>query len=93
MKKPAYAAGVTAIYRKYIDRYLADPDPAHYQVEKKDLDLLSGLYIRSERSEGYYERRNGKEMITLDQPGYVGTDEALAQRITNEYVRELPGLP
>mgnify|MGYP000010887733 FL=1 len=93
MKKPAYAAGVTAIYRKYIDRYLADPNPAHYQVEKKDLDLLSGLYIRSERSEGYYERRNGKEMITLDQPGYVGTDEALAQRITNEYVRELPGLP
>lgn len=93
MKKPAYAAGVTSIYRKYIDRYLADPNPAHYQVEKKDLALLSGLYIRSERSEGYYERRNGKEMITLGQPGYVGTDEALAQRMTNEYVRELPGLP
>lgn len=93
MKKPAYAAGVTAIYRKYMDRYLADPDPAHYRVEQKDLELLSKLYIRSERSQGYYERRNGREMITLDKPGYVGTDEALAQRITEEYVRELPGLP
>ena len=93
MKKPAYAAGVTAIYRKYMDRYLADPDPVHYQVEQKDLEILSKLYIRSERSQGYYERRNGREMITLDKPGYVGTDEALAQHITEEYVRELPRLP
>lgn len=93
MKKPAYAAGVTAIYRKYIDRYLADPDPAHYRVEKEDLELLSKLYIRSERSQGYYERRNGKEMITLEQPGYVGTDETLAARITEQYVRDLPKIP
>lgn len=93
MKKPAYAAGVTAIYRKYIDRYLADPEPFRYRVERKDLEQLSKLYIRSERSEGYYERRNGRDMITLDKPGYGGTDEALAEQITARYVKEPEKLP
>ncbi len=30
MKRPEYAAGVTSIYRKYLDLY--EKDPEHYQV-------------------------------------------------------------
>lgn len=85
MKSPEYAAGVTAIYRKYIDRYYANPS-ASYKVEKEDLKKLGALYIRSEISEGYYHRHNGKDMITLDNPSYAGRDDVLAEQIRKEYL-------
>ncbi len=92
MKRPEYAAGVTAIYRKYIDRYYEE-GAAHYRVEKDDLDSLKSLYIRSEIQTGYYERHNGKEMITLEKPGYEGADEALLSRIQKAYIREPAKMP
>lgn len=91
MKRPEYAAGVTAIYRKYIDSY--DRDGARYQVEKADLDRLKHLYIRSEIQTGYYERHNGKEMITLEKPGYEGCDEALLGEIREAYLKETQRMP
>lgn len=92
MKKAEYAAGVTAIYRKYIDKYYEDPD-APFQVEAKDMEKLRSLYIRSELQDGYYFRHNGKEMVTLQQPGYAGNDEALLQRIREKYLEKAPKLP
>lgn len=53
MKKPEYAAGVTALYRKYIDRCMAHPEGT-FHVEKQDLEMLSSLYIRSKRQDGYF---------------------------------------
>ncbi len=91
MKRPEYAAGVTAVYRKYIDRCYEDS--ARYQVEKADLDRLKRLYIRSEIQTGYYERHNGKEMITLDKPGYESCDEALLDEIREAYIREPERMP
>ncbi len=35
MKKPEYVAGVTAVYRKYIDQYLSAPD-RKFQIAKDD---------------------------------------------------------
>lgn len=87
MKRPGYAAGVTAIYRKYIDRYYEE-GTAHYQVEKADFDKLKSLYIRSEIQTGYYERHNGKEMITLEKPGYEGCDETMLSEIRETYITE-----
>ncbi len=84
MKKPAYAAGVSAIYRKYIDLYYEDKN--NYHVEKEDLELLNSLYIRSEVGDGYYHRHNGKEMITLDSPAYSETNEKLLCRIEEKYI-------
>ncbi len=86
MKKPAYAAGVTAIYRKYIDSYYDDKE--NFQVSKEDLDVLKELYIRSEIGEGYYRRHNGREMITLDSPAYSGTDDKLLADIERKYIEE-----
>lgn len=86
MKKPAYAAGVTAIYRKYIDLYYKDKE--NFQVAKDDLELLQKLYIRSEISDGYYKRHNGREMISLDSPAYSGSDERLLAEIEQKYVEE-----
>ena len=84
MKKPEYVAGVTAIYRKYIDMYYEKP--ASFKVSQKDLDILNSLYIRSEVLDGYYFRHNGKEMITLQSPSYSGSEEALLSDIRSKYL-------
>ena len=85
MKKPEYAAGVTAIYRKYIDRFLEHPK-RQFQVEKQDMEALSGLYIRSQRQDGYYFRHNGREMVTLDSPSYSGVDEVYLSEVRQRYI-------
>ena len=87
MKKPEYAAGVTAIYRKYIDLYYSDAK-APYHVDKADMDRLFGLYIRSDVQTGYYDRYNGPEMITMEKGGYLGSDEALLNEISDKYLKE-----
>ena len=92
MKKAEYAAGVTAVYRKYIDQYY-EKGKAEYQVSRKDLDKLQSLYIRSELQTGYYERHNGPEMITLHKPSYSGSDEQLLAGIRAAYLREPDKLP
>lgn len=93
MKKPEYAAGVTSIYRKYIDYYYSlveeygeEEAQRKYSVNKKDLQNLSSLYIRSEVQDGYYFKQNGKEMITLTNPSYNSNDERLLQDINTKYM-------
>ena len=61
MKKPEYAAGVTAIYRKYLDLYLKGNRA--YEVEQADRQELLDLYQRDGFHKGYYYTHNGGEMI------------------------------
>lgn len=89
MKKPEYVAGVTAVYRKYMDMKLKNPKQKLY-VQKKDLELISNLYIRSERHDGYYFKQNGKEMITLNNPSYSGSDETVLENIRKKYIEYKP---
>ena len=87
MKKPEYAAGVTAIYRKYIDLcYEISKKGGDYKVSPRDMEALSSLYIRTGRQEGYYHRRNGREMVTLQSPAYGGTDQALLSEIRRKWI-------
>lgn len=91
MKKPEYAAGVTAIYRKYLDRCTAvSPKKSRnaFRVEEQDLRTLSGLYIRGQRQDGYLFRRNGREMVTQDSPSYAGGDESILGDIRRRYIQE-----
>lgn len=85
MKKPEYAAGVTAIYRKYIDLYWQKGKEG-YEVSREDRERIASLYIRSGMQEGYYFKQNGKDMITLDSPSYSGNDEKLLQKIKKRYL-------
>lgn len=85
MKKPEYAAGVTAIYRKYIDLYYKNGADG-FKVSKRDMDNLRKLYIRSDIQDGYYFRHNGKEMITPGKPSYLGSDEAYLAEIRQKYI-------
>lgn len=77
MKNPYYVAGVTAVYRKYIDLYGESKEKGTaYEVDEKDMGLLRSFYVRTELETGYYDRHNGKEMVTLQKPGYVTGDES-----------------
>jgi putative protease len=57
-------------------------------VEEQDFAALRTLYIRSEIQTGYYDRHNGREMLTLHQPGYTGSDETLLIQIREQYLHE-----
>lgn len=70
MKKTDYTQGVVSIYRKYLDRYLADP--AHYQVEEEDKKTLLSLFNRGGSCDGYYRRRNGREMMAFANEKKIG---------------------
>ncbi len=100
MKKPEYAAGVTRVYRRYIDRYLrlrqtmgVEEAQKAFFVEEEDKLILNSLYIRSEVQDGYYFRHNGREMITMKTPSYSGSDEALLADIRRKYIDDILRLP
>ena len=93
MKSPHYAAGVSALYRKYIDRYViwdAAGRKKPWKVEPEDLKQLRSLYLRSDLSTGYYHKRNGKDLLTIGKPGYAGTDDALLAEIEKKYLGKMP---
>ena len=89
MKKPEYAAGTTAIYRKYMDRFYgwdAAGRKEPWKIDAKDRQHLLSLYIRQELGCGYYEKRNGADMVTLSQSCYAGADEQLLSDIKKKYL-------
>ncbi len=61
-KQPAYTAGVTAIYRKYMDLYQEKGRPG-YQIQEEDRQKLLDLFNRGGFSGGYYRKKNGPDMI------------------------------
>lgn len=71
MKKPEYVAAVTSIYRKYVDLYL-EKGRKGYSVSQKDKEILMDLYNRGGFHTGYYQARNGKEMLSLHRPNHAG---------------------
>ena len=87
MKRPEYVAGVTAIYRKYIDRCYAS-GLQEIEIDAADWKALKALYIRTDIQDGYYKRHNGKEMVTMHKPSYSGIDETYAAEIYDKYVKQ-----
>lgn len=75
MKRPEYAAGVTEIYRRYIDTYLKN-GRKDYRVDPGDERILMDLYNRGGFSEGYYRTYNGKKMMAMERPNHWGTPAA-----------------
>lgn len=95
MKRPEYTAGVVRIYRKYLDRCL-EYGKESYQIEKEDMEELKRLYNRGGFSGGYYQVRNGRELMSLTRPGhFAGRElkekqayEALLTTLKKEYVEK-----
>lgn len=79
MKRPEYAAGVTYMYRKYVDRYLEFGKEKyerymrdHKEELNEDILLLQDLYNRGGFSQGYFVNRNGRNMMSLSRPNHSG---------------------
>ncbi len=92
MKRSEYAAGVTALYRKYIDFYYKQPDKP-LRISQEDKYVLEHLYMRSELHDGYLYKHNGKEMVTHDAPSYSGLEDSILADIREKYLgytRKLP---
>lgn len=66
MKSPEYVAGVTGIYRKYIDLYFEDPE--NYEVDKEDIKALNQLFNRGGFTDGYYTSFAGRNMMSIERP-------------------------
>lgn len=91
MKSPEYVAGVTVIYRKYIDMYMTDPE--NYHVDEADTDMLKGLYIRTELFTGYFDQPGKHKLVTFDKPGYNGTDDDTLIDLRAKYITEPRRIP
>lgn len=92
MKRPEYAAGVTSIYRKYLDLY--EKNPKNYEVAAEDRQILLDLYQRDGFNQGYYHSHNGKEMMAVvnqkeqnkKQKIAGKRNEALFEQLKKEYL-------
>lgn len=85
LKSPSYAAGVSSIYRKYIDFCLENPGK-ELVIDKKDRDLLNNLYSRSGSGTGYLDRVNSPKMITLNGGAYSKVSDEEEQAIFDKYI-------
>lgn len=79
MKRPEYASGVTAVYRKWLDRYerlgssaYADYVAKHTAEMQKDIQRLAELYNRGGFCQGYTFDRKGPEMMAMERPNHTG---------------------
>ena len=62
MKQPGYTAGVTSVYRKYLDLYLSGKE---YKVQDADRRYLLELFSRGGSCTGYYDMYRGPEMMAF----------------------------
>lgn len=92
MKRAEYVAGVTDVYRRRIDEYLENSQKKR-EVPPQDRKLLSTLYVRSGLGSGYLKKHNGRDMITLDQPGYAGCEEGELTEIRSRILERTMELP
>ncbi len=83
MKKAEYAAGVTSIYRKYLDT-----DTDNYRVDPVDEQRLFDLFNRQGFTDGFYERQNGREMLTLKEPAFREHDDDFIEEIRERFIRK-----
>ena len=71
MKNVTYAAYVTSIYRKYVDKYIANGRKG-YRVSDKDIEQLCDIYNRGAFTTGFYDTGKGRDMMALTRPNHWG---------------------
>lgn len=85
MKKPEYAAGITALYRKYVDLYYRVGKEG-YNVDKNDLQEAFDLFNRNGFSHSYYKQHNSRDMISLKKPAFRQENTTLINEIKEKYI-------
>lgn len=73
MKNVEYVAGVTSIYRKYLDFLtVKQQENASYTQENDDFHALEELYCRGSFTDGYWKQHNGQKMMATISPKNTG---------------------
>ncbi|MCR5468187.1 MAG: U32 family peptidase [Lachnospiraceae bacterium] len=73
MKSTEYAAGVVSIYREYLDRYI-NYGKEGFSVSAEDSKALFDLGNRCGFTSGYLEKKNDRDMVTLQRPNHIGAE-------------------
>ncbi len=92
MKSADYTAGVTDVYRRAVDLIFEGPDKP-YEASKHDLDILKGLYLRTDLCGGYFFLHNGSAMISGDQPGYLGGRDDIRGEVEAKFLQNKARIP
>lgn len=71
MKQPGYTAGVTSVYRKYLD-LLFEKGAENYRVAEEDKRYLLDLFNRGGSCTGYYQMQNGPSMMAFSNEKKTG---------------------
>ncbi len=90
MKNPEYVAGVTEIYRKYLDYYGDLSEKEKYRVNKKDTENLKELFSRSGFSSGYFEQHNGNNMMSVKRPNHLGRKIGAIESVKKNKITFIP---
>lgn len=90
MKRAEYVAAVTSIYRKYIDLYEKKKE---VKVSSEDERILLELYNRGGFHTGYYEQKNGRNMMAIDRPNHMGVLVGEIDKITGNQIQFRAALP
>lgn len=86
MKRPEYSAGVSAIYRKYLDLYYEMGREKYNRIIDsstftQDMKDLQDLYNRGGFSEGYGKTYHGKTMMSLYRPNHSGVYAGIVTQV------------
>lgn len=73
MKNVEYVAGVTAIYRKYLDELAQNWEKRQeFAPKEEDIHTLEELYCRDGFTKGYWMKHNGQDMMSVISPKNTG---------------------
>lgn len=86
MKSPRYTGGVTAVYRKYIDRCLAGGD---YRVDADDRRFLKELFDRGGYTEYASEGLRDGMVAVGRKPDFRAADEAFLKEKKDSFPSEI----
>jgi len=79
MKRPEYAAAVTAAYRKFTDLYFSLGEEGyrtylreHPTLLAEETERLADIYNRGGFTTGCFTTHNGKNLMSVNRPGHFG---------------------
>lgn len=91
MKNPEYVASIVSVYRKYLDKFLQNPDKP-YKVAEEDFQLLLEAYNRGGFTDGYYKNHNGPDMMSMERPNHRGIEAGKIEKVKDGQIFFHPGV-
>lgn len=84
MKKPEYVAACVRGYRKVVDAYFEGA--LSEELIQKYTSEMAAVFNRGGFTEGYYKQHNGKNMMSMEQPGNAGVCIGTVKSITKNRI-------